>query len=78
MGVGEAGGDCGGPLLNRPGEIEQSEVAVEGEGVEVRMNDDLLDLYLLLAWIGTLLVVVTCRHTHTQKTQLTHTFLRSD
>lgn len=78
MGVGEAGGDCGGALLYRPGEIEQSEVAVEGEGVEVRMNDDLLDLDLLLAWIGTLLVVVTCRHTHTQKTQLTHTFLRSD
>lgn len=57
--VRQAGRDCGGAPEGRPGQVEQGDVAVEGVGVEMRMSDDLLDLYLLLVGIRTFFIVVT-------------------
>lgn len=64
MGVREAGRDgCGAPD-NGSGKVQQRDVTVEGEGVEVRMNEDLLNLYQLLTWIRTLLIKVSCSREH--------------
>lgn len=64
MAVGEAGGDSSGAPDDGPGEVQQSDVAVKGEGVEVRMNEDLVNLYQLLTWIRTLLIKVSCTQRH--------------
>lgn len=61
MGVRQAGGEGGGAPGDGLGQVNESDVTVEGEGVEVRMNKDLLNLYLLLSWIRTLLISVSCR-----------------
>lgn len=65
MGVRQAGGDGGGAPEDGPGEVEEGDVAVEGEGVEVRMDEDLLNLYHLLIWIRSFLIIVSCTHTVT-------------
>lgn len=61
MGVGQADGEGGGAPDHRLSQVNESYVAVEGEGVEVRMNEDLLNLYLLFTWITTLLISVSCK-----------------
>lgn len=61
--VGQAGRDGSGAPDNRLGQVDESDVAVEGEAVEVRVDQDLLDLYELLTWIPALLVMVSCRDT---------------
>lgn len=58
MDVGQAGWyRCGAPE-DRLGQVDERNVAVKGEGVEVRVDNDLLDLYELLLWIRTLLIIV--------------------
>lgn len=61
VGVGQAGGEGGGAPDRGLSQVNERDVAVEGEGMEVRMNEDPLDLYLLLACIGTLPIGVSCR-----------------
>lgn len=61
MGVRQADREGGGAPDHRLSQVNESDVTVEGEGVEVRMNEDLLNLYLLLTWIRTLLIGVSCR-----------------
>lgn len=56
--VWQAGGDGRGAPDDRLSQVEQGDVAVEGVSVEVRMDDDLLDLYRLLARIRTFLIIV--------------------
>lgn len=63
MAVREAGGDCNGAPDDRPGQVQQGDVTVEGEGVEVRVNEDLLNLYQLLIWIRASLINGSCTHT---------------
>lgn len=55
----QAGRDGSGAPDDRSVEVEQSDVTVKGEGVEVRMDENLLDLYQLLAWIWTTFVIVS-------------------
>lgn len=55
----QAGRRGRGAPQNRFHQVQQSNVAVESEGVEVRMDHHLLDLDLLLALVRTLFVVVS-------------------
>lgn len=68
VGVWEAGGHRRGSPDDRLCQVQQSDVTVEGESMEVRMNEDLLDLYQLLARIRPLLVIVSCTHTYGSRT----------
>lgn len=61
--VRQAGGQRRGAPGDGPAQVQERDVAVEGEGVEVRMDEDLLDLYPLLSRIRTLLISVSCRET---------------
>lgn len=61
VGVRQTGREGGGAPDDGLSEVNESDVTVKGEGVEVRMNKDLLNLYLLLSWIRTLLIDVSCR-----------------
>lgn len=56
--VRQTGGDGRGAPDDRLGQVEQGDVAVKGVSVEVRMDDDLLDLYRLLVRIWTFLIIV--------------------
>ena len=77
MGVRQAGWDRRGAPDNWLGEVEESDVTVKGEGMEMRMNDDFLDLYQLLTWIRTLLIQVPFKHKTTNKLRTCRTSTQS-
>lgn len=63
VGVWEAGGGRGGPPDDGSGQVEESHVTVEGVGVEMRMDEGLLDLDELLPGIRTPFIVISYTHT---------------